>query len=182
MEEKVKIWVWNFWLVGWVGLVLWHINLYRLLYAKSIFIQIISSVSNNSVLYECNIMAEGFRFMPLDLVRLRTFSVQCMGYLSATLTQVFMRARGADMSLRDGTIAWDGKQGYRVRMMSRTGSMWRIWGIWRKLGELKLDTGQGWLAFASSRGLVVGAARDGRANEKARIDRLCLPLLMSKNL
>ena len=34
------------WLVGWV---LWHINLFRLFNAKSIFIQIISSISNNSV-------------------------------------------------------------------------------------------------------------------------------------
>ena len=33
-------------LVGWV---LWHINLCRLFNAKSIFIQIISSISNNSV-------------------------------------------------------------------------------------------------------------------------------------
>ena len=46
-----------------------------------------------------NIMAEGFRFMPLGLVRLRTF------WLSATLTQVFTRARRADVSLRDVTIA-----------------------------------------------------------------------------
>ena len=28
---------------------------------------------NNPVWYSCNIMAEGFRFMPLSLVRLRTF-------------------------------------------------------------------------------------------------------------
>ena len=34
------------WLVGWV---LWHINLCRLFNAKSIFIQIISSILNNSV-------------------------------------------------------------------------------------------------------------------------------------
>ena len=34
------------WLVVWV---LWHINLCRLSNAKSIFIQIISSVSNNSI-------------------------------------------------------------------------------------------------------------------------------------
>ena len=34
------------WLVGWV---LWHINLYRLFNAKSIFTQMISSISNNSV-------------------------------------------------------------------------------------------------------------------------------------
>ena len=32
-----------------VGCVLWHVNLWRLFNAKSIFIQIISSISNNSV-------------------------------------------------------------------------------------------------------------------------------------
>ena len=36
----------DIWLVGWF---LWHINLCRLFNAKSIFIQIISSISNNSV-------------------------------------------------------------------------------------------------------------------------------------
>ena len=35
-----------FGLVGWV---LWHINLCRLFNAKSIFMQIVSSISNNSV-------------------------------------------------------------------------------------------------------------------------------------
>ena len=35
------------WLVGWLGF--WHINLFRLVNAKSTFIQIISSISNNSV-------------------------------------------------------------------------------------------------------------------------------------
>ena len=35
---------------GWlVGSFLWHINLCRLFNAKSIFIQIVSSISNNSV-------------------------------------------------------------------------------------------------------------------------------------
>ena len=43
--------------------------------------------------------------MPLGLVRLRNLSAQCMGYLGATLTQVFTRLRGADVSLRDVTIA-----------------------------------------------------------------------------
>ena len=72
-----------------------------------------------------------------------------MGYLGATLTLVFTRVRGADVSLRDVTIARDGKWGYRVRMTSRTGSVRRILGIWRKLAELRLDTEQdGWLSLA----------------------------------
>ena len=37
------------WLVGWlVGWFLWHINLCSLFYTKSIFMQIVSSMSNNS--------------------------------------------------------------------------------------------------------------------------------------
>ena len=37
------------WLVGWlVGWILWHINYFRLFKAKSIFIQMNSSISNNS--------------------------------------------------------------------------------------------------------------------------------------
>ena len=56
---------------------------------------------------DCNIMAEGFRFMPLGLVR-HNLSAQCMGYLGATLTQVFARTSEADVSLRDVTIAQTG--------------------------------------------------------------------------
>ena len=51
----------------------------------------------------CNIMAEGFHFMPLGLVRLRT-----MVYLGATLTPVSMHVGEADVSLRDVTIAQKG--------------------------------------------------------------------------
>ena len=42
-----------------------------------------------------NIIAQGFRFMPLGLVRAENLSAQCMGYLGATLTQVFTRVGGA---------------------------------------------------------------------------------------
>ena len=60
-----------------------------------------------------------------------------------------MRVHRADMSLRDVTIARDGKRGYRVQMMSCTGSAQRILGIWRKLVKLRLDTERdGWLSFA----------------------------------
>ena len=43
-------------------------------------------------------MTEGFRLA-------ENLSAQCMGYLGTTLTQVFTRTGGADMSLRDVTIA-----------------------------------------------------------------------------
>ena len=73
-----------------------------------------------------------------------------MGYLGATLKQVFTHACRADMSLRDVTIARDGKRGYTVQVTSRTGSTLRNLGDFKK-SELRLDTGQRWLAFASSR-------------------------------
>ena len=45
-EKKVKMEEAPGWLVGWI---LWHINVCRLFKVKSIFIQILSSISNNSV-------------------------------------------------------------------------------------------------------------------------------------
>ena len=55
----------------------------------------------------------------------------------------------ADVSLRDVTISRDGKQGYKVRVTSRTGSARRILGISKKVGELKLNTEwDGWLSLA----------------------------------
>ena len=56
-----------------------------------------------------------------------------MGYLGATLTQVFALAREGDVSLRDVTIARDGKRGYTVRMTSCTGSARRILGDFEKV-------------------------------------------------
>ena len=49
-------------------------------------------------------MAEGFRFMPENLMA-ENLSAQCTGYLGATLKQVFTRAGGTDVLLRDVTIA-----------------------------------------------------------------------------
>ena len=41
-----------------------------------------------------------------------------------------------------------GNGGYRVWMTSRTGSAWRIWGIWRKLAEMRPDLREaGWLSL-----------------------------------
>ena len=98
--------------------------------------------------FHCNIMAEGFRFMLLGLVRLRTFRVRCK--LDAGVNACACRA---DVSLRDVTIARDEEQGDGVRMTSRTGSAQRIWGISKKVRELKLDSG-----------------RDGRLSGKQRRD------------
>ena len=50
-----------------------------------------------------------------------------MGYLGATLTQVFTRARSGHVTQRCHNSP-DGKRGYRVRVTSRTGSARRILG------------------------------------------------------
>ena len=67
------------------------------------------------------------------------------------------------------------------------GSAWRIWGILKKSVELSSASGEdGWLSLARrspASGLVAGATRVGEgADGKARIERMCITLLMSKNL
>ena len=70
-----------------------------------------------------------------------------MSYVGATLTHVF--TRGADVSLKDVTIAQNWKRGYTVRMTSRTGSAPKILEIWRKWVELRPAPGEdGWLSHA----------------------------------
>ena len=72
-----------------------------------------------------------------------------MGYLGATLTQVFTRACRADMSLRDVTIAWDGKWGLEsandVMHQKRT----EDFGNLKKLIDLRPASGEdNWLSLA----------------------------------
>ena len=73
----------------------------------------------------CNVMAKGFRFMPLGLVRLRTF--QLSTWVRCKLDAgVNAGARGrTKVSLRDVTIARD-ETGDGVRVTSRTGSAQRF--------------------------------------------------------
>ena len=103
-----------------------------------------------------------------------------MGYLGATLTQEFTRARGADVSLRDVTIARDEKRGYRVRVTSCTRSAQRILGFWKSQGvELRPASGKdGWLLLArrsQASGLCGGCHTYWMGgDEKASIERLCL--------
>ena len=88
-----------------------------------------------------------------------------MGYLGATLRQVFMRAGRADVSLRDVTIAQRGNRGLWVRMTSRTGSARRILWDFEKVSELKLDTeGDGsnsGARWGETNLRATGVARDG---------------------
>ena len=54
----------------------------------------------------------GISFYAFGFSLAENLSAQCMGYLGATLTQLFTRAGEADVSLRDVTIAQMGN-GYR---------------------------------------------------------------------
>ena len=79
------------------------------------------------------------------------------------------------VSLRDVTIARDEKRGYRVRVTSRTGSARRIWGIWRKLVELRPAPGEdGWLSLAR-RGLGLVSHEMGGSRWKSQ-SRKIVPL------
>ena len=60
-------------------------------------------------------------------------------------------------------------------MTSRTESARRILGIWRKLVELRLDTGREGLTFACSRRPWAGVARDGGCRWKGQ-NRKIVPL------
>ena len=97
-----------------------------------------------------------------------------MGYLGATLTQVFTCARGQSGRITHRCHKM-GNGGKRVQMTSRTGSLWRIWGDFEKVSELRWDLP--WEKMVGFRLLaaifVAGATRVG-GRWKARIERLCL--------
>ena len=105
-----------------------------------------------------------------------------MGYLGATLTQVFARAREADVLLRDVTIAQMGNGatecGWRHAPEARRG----FWRFWRKSVELSSASWEdGWLSLAyrsQASGLVAGATRVVRweGDGKVIIEILCISL------
>ena len=105
-----------------------------------------------------------------------------MGYLGATLTQVFTRARRADVSLRDVTIARDEKKGLLSAGNVTHRKRAEDFGNLKKVSRVETRQRTRRLTFACSRRPWAGVARDWGADEKARIERLCFSLLMSKNL
>ena len=126
-------------------------------------------------------MAEGFRFLPLGLVRLRTFRLST--WVTYINTGVHARSHRADTSLRGVTIDRNGKRG-RARANDVTHRKRA-----EDFGNLKtVKRVENWTPnetvdfrlFAEARpvAFVAGAARDGRggADEKARKERLCLSL------
>ena len=123
-------------------------------------------------------MAEGFRFMLLGFVRLRTFQLLRCNINAG----VHARPKSGRVTQRCHNSP-DGKRGKQVRMTSRTGSPWRIWGILKKV-ELRTGQRTRRVDFCLRRPWA-GVAQDGGgggADEKARIERMCISLLMSKNL
>ena len=136
------------------------------------------------ILTKCNIMAEGFRFMPLGLVRLRTLH----GLLRCNInTGVHACTHGADVSLRDHTIVQMGNGVTECRWCHALEARGGFWGFWKsQVVELSPASGEdGWLLLAhqsQAQGLGQVSHEMGGADEKARIERMCISLLMSKNL
>ena len=85
-----------------------------------------------------------------------------MGYLGATLTQVFTRmcGRSERVSKRCHNGS-EGKRGYRVRETSRTGSARRILGDFEKVSGVVTCLERRRLTFGCSRRPWAGVARDG---------------------
>ena len=59
--------------VGWLGL--WHINLCRFFNAKSIFMLIVSSISNNTVKLSKTFLFQAIQFIQTVLIQLIQFNI-----------------------------------------------------------------------------------------------------------
>ena len=107
-----------------------------------------------------------------------------MGYLGATLTQVFERAGGVDMSLRDVTITHIGSGvtecGWRHAPEERRG-FWEF--LKKSVSWDETCLGGRRLVFASLRRPLWWVQHVlGGGDEKARIERLCLSPYVEKPL
>ena len=98
-------------------------------------------------------------------------------------TGVHAHASRADVSLRDFTIARDGKRGL---VSANDITHWKHkedFGNLKKVRRVETRHQTRRLTFAcSQRPLWLVPHEMGGADEKARIERLCLSLLLSKNL
>ena len=105
-----------------------------------------------------------------------------MGYLGATLTGDHVRATGADVSLRDDTIAQMGNGARECEWRHAPEARRGFWGIWKsQLVELSPASEEDGLLSLAHRsqasGLVAGATRVwGGADGKVIIERLCISL------
>ena len=91
-----------------------------------------------------------------------------MGYLGATLTQVFTRSRGADVSLRDVTIAQMGNRATECKWRHAPEAPRGFWKFWRKSSWVESCLGRRHLIFACSRRPCDECARDGVGRWKSQ--------------
>ena len=96
-----------------------------------------------------------------------------MGYLGATLTQVFTFVGGADISLRDITIAQIGNGARECGWCHAPEAHGGFWGFWKsQLVELRTGQQTRRSTFGSRRGQTnlraTGAARDGGGRRKSQ--------------
>ena len=105
-----------------------------------------------------------------------------MGYLGATLAQVFARTRGRSEHVTHRCHnSPDGKQSYVVWVTSRTRRARRILGDFEKVSWDETCHGGRRLAFVYPRREALGWCRTRwGADEKARIERLCLSLSLCR--
>ena len=98
-----------------------------------------------------------------------------MGYFGATLTQVFTCTHGADVSLRDVTIAQMGNGATECGWRHAPEACEGFGGFWKsQLVELSPASEEnGWLSLGR-RGLGQVPHGMGGSDEKARIERMCL--------
>ena len=113
----------------------------------------------------CNVMAKGFQFMPLSLVRLRTFRLSTWVSWVQTLMWMVTRMRDSRATQRCHNSPKMTERGYRVLVTSCTGRVRRFVGDLKKVRELRLDVKWGGSTFGARRCEAnlrpMGAARDG---------------------
>ena len=123
-------------------------------------------------------MAEGFRFMPLGLVRLR------MGYLRCNINAGVRWASAEQTCHSEMTISSRWEMGLASvndvthwKRMEDFGNLKKVSGVW----EYWTPNEKGWLLLA--RGGLGQVSHEGGGDEKARIEKnVCIFSLMSKNL
>ena len=128
---------------------------------------------------KCNIMAEGFRLMPLGLVRLRTF--RPMGYLGATLTQVFTRVRRQSERVTqrcNNSPRWEMglASANDVRHQKRVEDLGNL----KKVSRVETRHRTRRVDFRLLAEALGGCRSRWGADEKARIERLCLSLSLCR--
>ena len=101
-----------------------------------------------------------------------------MGYLGATLTQVFTCAYGVDVSLRDVTIAQIRNGARECRWRHAPEAHGRFWGFWKIQLSLPWEKTVGFRLLAEARPVALWQVPHmlWGSEGKARIERMCISL------